>query len=107
MSKSLYDLEKAQMGDDLLHVVVVELESLEIGSHLVLFGLDDLPLGNLEHPEFVLLLFLDLAPNFDFGVILVVRPLQLHLLVRLVVSQVFGNLHIFIEVVDHLGSLAD
>lgn len=55
----------------------------------------------------MLFLFLNLSPNFDFGTILVVRPLQLHLLVWLVVSEVFGNRNILIQVIDHLGSLAD
>ena len=84
-------------------------------SHLLLFGPDDIPLGNLKHPELQELLFLDLAAALHIYLALL-GLLKLLELLHLVALQVLRYLNVFMDVVNlgvasllgtHLNGLTD
>ena len=84
-------------------------------SHLLFFGADNIPLGNLEHPELQELLFLDLAAALHI-VLTLLGLLELLKLLHLVALQVLRHLNIFMHVINlgvasllgtHLDGLAD
>ena len=84
-------------------------------SHLLLFGADDIPLGNLKHPELQELLFLHLAAALHI-VLALLGLLELLELLLLVALQVLRQYNVFVDVVNlgeasllgtHLDGLAD
>lgn len=77
------NLVQHDMGNALHHLALLLLELVEVLEHLSFLRADDLPLGNLEHPQLQVFIFLNLAAIFNLMLIqagLVQRHLPLLLL---------------------------